>query len=129
MSAASSGRPDALARFGTLVFGDEKGQAPEILERRVRAFSEFSAEPPVSPKAIDINSLLEERIAMMEGAEACRAQASGMAAIHLALMGHKGALTDAAYHVGATVAPRPTWSFPGSRTCWGRSGRPVRESG
>ena len=38
------------------------------LERRVRAFSEFSAEPPVSPKAIDINSLLEERIAFLRTA-------------------------------------------------------------
>jgi two-component system nitrogen regulation sensor histidine kinase NtrY len=38
------------------------------LERRVRAFSEFSAEPPVSPKPIDINSLLEERIAFLRGA-------------------------------------------------------------
>ena len=38
------------------------------LERRVRAFSEFSAEPPVSPKAIDINSLIEERIAFLRSA-------------------------------------------------------------
>ncbi len=38
------------------------------LERRVRAFSEFSAEPPVSPKPIDINSLLEERIAFLRSA-------------------------------------------------------------
>jgi nitrogen fixation/metabolism regulation signal transduction histidine kinase len=35
------------------------------LERRVRAFSEFSAEPAVSPRPIDINSLLEERIAFL----------------------------------------------------------------
>jgi two-component system nitrogen regulation sensor histidine kinase NtrY len=38
------------------------------LERRVRAFSEFSAEPPISPKPIDINSLLEERIAFLRTA-------------------------------------------------------------
>lgn len=38
------------------------------LERRVRAFSEFSAEPEVSPKPIDINSLLEERIAFLRTA-------------------------------------------------------------
>ncbi|MGA2215029.1 MAG: HAMP domain-containing sensor histidine kinase [Bryobacteraceae bacterium] len=38
------------------------------LERRVRAFSEFSAEPPVSPKPIDINSLLQERIAFLRTA-------------------------------------------------------------
>jgi len=38
------------------------------LERRVRAFSEFSSEPPVSPKPLDINSLLEERIAFLKTA-------------------------------------------------------------
>jgi two-component system, NtrC family, nitrogen regulation sensor histidine kinase NtrY len=55
--------------------GDFYEQAAQIvidevqsLERRVRAFSEFSAEPPVSPKAIDINSLLEERIAFLRTA-------------------------------------------------------------
>jgi two-component system, NtrC family, nitrogen regulation sensor histidine kinase NtrY len=38
------------------------------LERRVRAFSELSTEPPVSPKPVDINSLLEERIAFLRTA-------------------------------------------------------------
>ncbi|HYL75827.1 MAG TPA: ATP-binding protein [Bryobacteraceae bacterium] len=38
------------------------------LERRVRAFSEFASEPPVSPKALDINSMLEERIAFLRAA-------------------------------------------------------------
>ena len=38
------------------------------LEKRVRAFSEFGAEPPISPKPIDINSLLEERIALLRAA-------------------------------------------------------------
>jgi len=38
------------------------------LERRVRAFSEFSGEPPIAPKSIDINSLLEERIALLKAA-------------------------------------------------------------
>jgi O-succinylhomoserine sulfhydrylase len=31
--------------------------------------------------------MFEDRLALLEGAEACRAQASGMAAVHLALMG------------------------------------------
>jgi O-succinylhomoserine sulfhydrylase len=31
--------------------------------------------------------MFEDRLAMLEGAEACRAQASGMASVHLALMG------------------------------------------
>jgi two-component system nitrogen regulation sensor histidine kinase NtrY len=55
--------------------GDFYEQAAQIvvdevqsLERRVRAFSEFSAEPLVSPKTIDINSLLEERIAFLRTA-------------------------------------------------------------
>jgi two-component system nitrogen regulation sensor histidine kinase NtrY len=38
------------------------------LERRVRAFSEFASEPEIAPKAIDINSLLEERIALLRAA-------------------------------------------------------------
>jgi len=55
--------------------GDFYEQAAQIvvdevqsLERRVRAFSEFSAEPPMSPRPIDINSLLEERIAFLRTA-------------------------------------------------------------
>ncbi len=38
------------------------------LERRVRAFSEFAAEPPVLPSEIDVNALLEERISFLKGA-------------------------------------------------------------
>ena len=38
------------------------------LERRVRAFSEFAAEPPVRLEAVDINSLLEDRIALLKTA-------------------------------------------------------------
>ncbi|HXA64751.1 MAG TPA: ATP-binding protein [Bryobacteraceae bacterium] len=38
------------------------------LERRVRAFSEFASDPEIAPKAIDINSLLEERIALLKAA-------------------------------------------------------------
>jgi len=40
----------------------------EGLERRVRAFSQFAAEPPVSPKPIDVNSLLQERVAFLKTA-------------------------------------------------------------
>ncbi|MBZ5610512.1 MAG: HAMP domain-containing protein [Acidobacteriia bacterium] len=38
------------------------------LERRVRAFSELSSEPPISPKPLDVNALLEERIALLRAA-------------------------------------------------------------
>jgi nitrogen fixation/metabolism regulation signal transduction histidine kinase len=40
----------------------------ETLERRVRAFSEFAAEPPVQPCEVDINSLVEERVALLKSA-------------------------------------------------------------
>lgn len=38
------------------------------LERRVRAFTELGNEPPVCPRPIDINQLLEERIALLKTA-------------------------------------------------------------
>jgi nitrogen fixation/metabolism regulation signal transduction histidine kinase len=37
----------------------------ETLERRVRAFSEFASEPPVTPEIIAINALLTERVALL----------------------------------------------------------------
>ncbi len=37
----------------------------ESLERRVRAFSEFSSEPPVRPVALDLNAAVQERIALL----------------------------------------------------------------
>ncbi|MBI3696029.1 MAG: HAMP domain-containing protein, partial [Acidobacteria bacterium] len=37
----------------------------ESLERRVRAFSEFAAEPPVRPVTLDVNALVEERVAFL----------------------------------------------------------------
>lgn len=40
----------------------------ETLERRVRAFSEFAAEPPVQPRPLDVNSVLQERMAFLKGA-------------------------------------------------------------
>jgi two-component system, NtrC family, nitrogen regulation sensor histidine kinase NtrY len=47
----------------------------ESLERRVRAFSEFSAEPEVCPAPINVNSVVEERIAFLKNAhpEVCYA--------------------------------------------------------
>lgn len=38
------------------------------LEKRVRAFSEFAAEPPVMPGEIDVNALVEERISFLRSA-------------------------------------------------------------
>jgi nitrogen fixation/metabolism regulation signal transduction histidine kinase len=37
----------------------------ETLERRVRAFSEFSSEPLPRPSAIDVNGVLEERVSFL----------------------------------------------------------------
>ena len=38
----------------------------ESLERRIRAFSQFAAEPPVLPVPLDLNALLEERVAFLK---------------------------------------------------------------
>jgi len=38
------------------------------LEKRVRAFSEFAAEPPVLPREVDVNALVEERVAFLRTA-------------------------------------------------------------
>jgi len=38
----------------------------ETLERRIRAFSQFAAEPPVRPAQVDVNSLIEERVAFLK---------------------------------------------------------------
>jgi len=38
----------------------------ETLEKRVRAFSEFSSEPPSKPAALDVNGVLQERIAFLK---------------------------------------------------------------
>jgi nitrogen fixation/metabolism regulation signal transduction histidine kinase len=40
----------------------------QTLERRVRAFSEFAAEPPVLPAEIDVNAMLEERVSFLQTA-------------------------------------------------------------
>jgi nitrogen fixation/metabolism regulation signal transduction histidine kinase len=44
----------------------------DSLERRVRAFSEFAAEPPAVPESLDINALIAERIALLRPAHADR---------------------------------------------------------
>ncbi|MEI9977258.1 MAG: HAMP domain-containing protein [Ignavibacteriota bacterium] len=40
----------------------------ETLERRIRAFSQFATEPPVQPGELDVNSLLQERVAFLKTA-------------------------------------------------------------
>ena len=40
----------------------------ESLERRVRAFSDFAAEPPVRSASVSVNAMLEERIILLKAA-------------------------------------------------------------
>jgi two-component system, NtrC family, nitrogen regulation sensor histidine kinase NtrY len=40
----------------------------ESLERRIRAFSEFSSEPPICPEQLDLHAIVEERIAFLRSA-------------------------------------------------------------
>lgn len=40
----------------------------ESLERRIRAFSEFSSEPPICPEQLDVHAIVEERIAFLKSA-------------------------------------------------------------
>jgi nitrogen fixation/metabolism regulation signal transduction histidine kinase len=37
----------------------------DALERRVRAFSDFSSEPPVAPSVVDANALVAERVSLL----------------------------------------------------------------
>lgn len=40
----------------------------ETLERRIRAFSQFAAEPPVTAAPLDVNAALQERVAFLRAA-------------------------------------------------------------
>jgi nitrogen fixation/metabolism regulation signal transduction histidine kinase len=42
----------------------------ESLERRVRAFSEFAADPPAAPRALDVNAAVAERVAFLQSGRA-----------------------------------------------------------
>ncbi len=96
--------------------GDFYEQAAQIvvdevqsLERRVRAFSEFSAEPPVSPKTIDINSLLEERIAFLRSAHPGIVYSTRLAPDHPCVYADedlvKGVLTNLLENAAQAVTP------------------------
>jgi nitrogen fixation/metabolism regulation signal transduction histidine kinase len=38
----------------------------QTLEKRIRAFSQFAAEPPVEPREVDVNALVEERVSFLK---------------------------------------------------------------
>ncbi|HTR39422.1 MAG TPA: HAMP domain-containing protein [Bryobacteraceae bacterium] len=79
------------------------------LERRVRAFSEFSSEPPVSPRRVDINSLLEERIAFLKSAHPGVRYDTRLAPGQLTLLADedliKGVLTNLLENAAQAVEP------------------------
>lgn len=64
MLARQSGSDRAFMEQAAQIVVDEI----ETLERRVRAFSQFAAEPPVRPDALDVNALLQERVAFLKTA-------------------------------------------------------------
>lgn len=57
-------RDDAFIEQAAQIVVDEVG----TLERRVRAFTEFAAEPPVRLEPVDMPQILEERIALLQTA-------------------------------------------------------------
>ena len=64
MVARSAGSERAFLEQAASIVVDEI----ESLERRIRAFSEFSSEPPVCPESLDLHSIVEERIAFLKAA-------------------------------------------------------------
>jgi signal transduction histidine kinase len=64
VAARHSGNDRAFLEQAAQIIVDEVNS----LERRVRAFSDFAAEPPVSPVPVDVNELIEERIAFLRNA-------------------------------------------------------------
>src|SRR5580704_44450 len=65
ISRSSSSVPDrAFLEQAAQIVADEVN----TLEKRVRAFSEFASEPPVMPCELDVNALVEERVALLRSA-------------------------------------------------------------
>lgn len=65
ISARSAGPDAEFLRQASQIVVDEVIS----LEKRVRAFSTFAAEPPVCPERLDINSLVEDRVAFLRTAQ------------------------------------------------------------
>ncbi len=70
----------------------------ETLERRVRAFSEFSSEPPVQPETFELNAVVNERIALLRPAHPRtiyeRRTGAGTIGVYASLDLVKGILTN-----------------------------------
>jgi nitrogen fixation/metabolism regulation signal transduction histidine kinase len=98
-------RDEAFIDQAAQIVVDEAG----ILERRVRAFSDFASEPPVKVATVDLDALLDERIALLRsanpGVEYERAGEGGRAVAQADPDLIRGVLTNllenAAYAAGA----------------------------
>lgn len=64
ISARSAGPDAEFLRQAAQIVVDEVIS----LEKRVRAFSDFAAEPPVCPAPVDVNALVEERLSLLRNA-------------------------------------------------------------
>ena len=64
ISARSAGPDAEFLRQAAQIVVDEVTS----LEKRVRAFSDFAAEPPVCPEPVDVNSLVEDRVSFLRSA-------------------------------------------------------------
>ena len=63
MVARSAGSDRVFLEQAAQIVADEI----ESLERRIRAFSQFAAEPPLAPRPLDVNAVLEDRIGFLRG--------------------------------------------------------------
>lgn len=81
----------------------------DSLERRVRAFSDFSSEPPVHPEVVDVNALVNERIALLRPAHpdtAYRVRLDGRAPhVHVDADLAKGILTNLLQNAAEAAGP------------------------
>ncbi len=64
ISARSAGPDAEFLRQAAQIVVDEVTS----LEKRVRAFSEFAAEPPVCPEPVDVNLIVEDRVSFLRSA-------------------------------------------------------------
>ncbi len=82
----------------------------ESLERRVRAFSEFSSEPPVNREVLDVNALVTERVALLRPAHPettlrSQARCRDAARVHAGADLVKGILTNLLQNAAEAAGP------------------------
>jgi signal transduction histidine kinase len=81
----------------------------ESLERRVRAFSEFSSEPPMNPEVLDLNALVTERVSLLRPAHPDTAYSlhldAGAPRVQACADLVKGILTNLLQNAGEAAGP------------------------